>query len=74
MRALAEQAEKHLAHDDAAAALVIAAQAVVLDPTDSHAQAQYGQALMRLGRPLEAASAFQAALASNPESRPLICY
>lgn len=67
MRALAEQAERHLAPDDAATALLIAAQAVALDLTDSHAQAQRGQALMRLGRPLEAVSAFKVALAANPE-------
>lgn len=63
----ARQAEQLLADGDPAGAQLAAAKAVLLDPKDSYAQAQLGQALLRLHRPQEAIEAFQAALIAAPD-------
>ncbi len=63
----ARQAEQLLADGDPAGAQLTAAKAVLLDPKDSYAQAQLGQALLRLHRPQEAIEAFQAALIGAPD-------
>lgn len=63
----ARQAEQFLADGDAVAAESAAAKAVSLDPENSYAQAQLGQALLRLHRPQEAAEAFRAALIGAPD-------
>lgn len=63
----AQQAERFLADGDATQARMAAAQAVSLEPKNSYAQAQLGQALLRLGQPREAVTAFQVALEGAPD-------
>lgn len=69
--AFAQQAEQFLADGDAAKARVAAAKAVSLEPKNSYAQAQFGQALLRLGQPQEAIAAFQVALEGAQDMAPL---
>lgn len=67
VKALSLRAEQLLAMGDADGALQLAKQAIALDAGDANAHAQLGQALMKLGRPGEAAEAYTVALRRHPE-------